>query len=284
MRGYIEKAIVVCWFCVAATGLSVAFAGERTVARVTDISGQVFDVSSDVAQQLRILARVKAGSTLELSQNANLTLHFSANRIDLRFFGPTTVTVSDRSATSSNGISATKEHRDIDISIDLKNSDLGGVISRSIEIGGASVTPTHPVDTSIIADRPVIFRWTGSKRDGEAFHFALSDIAGDLIYAVSTQDNQIILSNASLMRPGQQYQWSVTAVSEDGRSNTGRGRFSTATVDESKAFYGLTGLTRGTVSDLVLYALALDQLNLVGEAEPVWQLLEAHHPGIRRER
>lgn len=284
MQSVTQRIALSCGILVAAILAHAVHASGKTVARVTDLSGQVVDVTDGGAKKLRILARVRAGSVLELSTNSNLTLHFSSNRTDLRFFGPTTVTVLEKSAESSNGISAIKEHKDIDISIDLNNNDLGGVIARSVALSDTRITPIQPVNSKIIADRPVEFKWKSGGVNFDSYAFKLFDGNGALLQSIITSSNRIIFSDRALFQPGLKYRWSVRSVSAGNESTPEESHFTVASVDEANSYYDLSGLTRGTVSDLVLYALALDQLDLLMESERIWQQLESHHPGIRQER
>jgi hypothetical protein len=263
--------------------ISAAYSADKTVARVTDLVGVVFDVTAGSKTPMRILARVRQGSSIQLAQNASLILHFSATRTDFSFIGPTTVRVMEHGAISENGISSKKEHRDVSISLDLKNSDLGGVIARSIQINPTKIVPTHPVNSKVIADKPVTFTWDVDRESNSEYQFELTDQAGIPMYTFNTTQTQITLSNEILLTPGQTYQWVVASNSDGVRNNSKRTKFFTATLDETDTYYRLSTLTRGTVSDLVLYALTLDELNLTGESYKVWQRLESYHPGISNE-
>ena len=284
MRSLKKRIALSCGLLVVALVVHAVYASDKTVARVTDLTGQVLDVTDGGAKKLRILARVRAGTMIELSTDSNLTLHFSSNRTDLRFFGPTTVTVLEQSAESSNGISAKKEHKDIDISIDLNDNDLGGVIARSVALTDAKITPIQPVNSKIISDRPVEFRWRSEGIDFDSYGFRLFDGNGGLLHSIITSSDRIVFSNRALFQPGLNYRWSVRSVSAGNESAPEESHFTIASVDEANSYYALADLTRGTVSDLVLYALALDQLNLRVESERIWRQLESHHPGIQQER
>ena len=284
MRGIERKIVICCGILTAVLLAHAVYASGKVVARVTDRSGQVFDITDGLAKELRILARVPAGSVIELSTDSNLTLYFSSTRTDLRFFGPATVTVSAQSAQSSNGISATEVHEDINISIDLNKSRSRKKSLASNDLTERKIALIQPVDVKVIADQTIEFRWASKATNISSYAFKLFDNQGNLVYSAITSSNAIRFVDSAIFQPGHNYRWSVRSVSAGNESIPTGGEFMTASVDEAAAYYDLVPLTRGTVSDLVLYALVLDKLDLLMESERIWQQLESHHPGIRQER
>ena len=52
----------------------------------------------------------------------------------------------------------------------------------------------------------------------------------------------------------------------------------------ASSFYAMNAKPKATVSDLVLYALHLDQMELKSESDMVWSRLELLRPGISASR
>lgn len=87
MHRYILKIAAVTWLLITIIAIPPAYTSGKTVARVTDIVEDGTNYNEGASRKLRILARVWEGSTIVLSRNASLALHFSVNRTDLSFTG-----------------------------------------------------------------------------------------------------------------------------------------------------------------------------------------------------
>ncbi len=282
MENQFPRIATICWtYCVLAM-VSVAFAGGDTVARVTDLQGSATQVVNGEKRNLRILARVKDGTTIELQQGAMITLHFSAKRRDMRFIGPGTVKVKGQSADASNGVASTKDHEDIGISLDLTGSGLGGIIARSLNVPKPKVNLQHPVKSKVIADRPLEFSW--SSGGATAVYTLTVKQSGIVIFNGRTTETRMILPSSVPLRPGVRYQWDVSANLGNGDATETSSSFIVASETEASSFYAMNAKPKATVSDLVLYALHLDQMELKSESDMVWSRLELLRPGISASR
>ncbi|MBX2836784.1 MAG: hypothetical protein KTR35_08010 [Gammaproteobacteria bacterium] len=282
MENQFPKIATICWmYCVLAM-VSVASAGGDTVARVTDLQGSAMHLVNGEKRNLRILARVKDGTTIQLEKGAMITLHFSAKRRDMRFIGPGTVKVKGQSANASNGVASTKDHDDIGISLDLSGSGLGGIIARSLNVPKPKVNLQYPVKSKVIGDRPVQFSW--SSGGATAVYTLTVKQRGAVVYSGRTTGTTITLPSNISLTPGARYQWNVSADLGNGDAIQTASSFIVATQSETASYYAMSAKPKNTVSDLVLYALHLDQMELKSESDIVWDRLESLRPGISASR
>ncbi len=284
MYRHLLNTVIATWIYCAIAVISTAYATESIVARVTDIQGTATETFGGIERNLRILARIKDGAVIELEKGAEITLHFSAKRKDMRFVGPGVINVIGQSAKGSNGVASTKEHKDIGISLDLSGSGLGGIIARGINTKKLKVNLKHPVKTKVIADRPLNFSWSTKDGDPAMFSISLQQVGGPVLFSQSTTANQVRLPGNIRLNPGSSYEWSVVASSGSGKSEPRIGKFKVATASEASQFYSVFSEEKESVSDWVLYALQLDGMGLETESIQVWQQLEALRPGISSAR
>lgn len=269
--------------CIVLVAMSTAYGAGRTVARVTDLEGTATVEVDGEAGDLRILARVHQGASILLGEGSRITLHFPAVRTDFKFFGPATVRVLQQTAIGNNGVAEKKQHGDIGVSLDLSRSDLGGIIARSIKVEDPQIVLQHPSRSKVVAGRPLVFSWS-SRSHGAVYDLTLQDAFGAKLFSGSTADTTMKLPAGTSLEIGATYVWSVAANDSGGSKWSKSAQFITASKQETDRFYQLSALTRGDISDLVLYALHLDQMQLKTESEKIWQHLESFRPGISRQQ
>lgn len=252
---------------------------DRTVARITDLQGQA-GLEGETEGKLRILARVRSGSLIHLQPGASLTLHFPATRTDYRFTGPDLIRVEQRRAVSSGNEPEVKTHSDIGVNLDLANTDLGAISMRSIDGGAPSIRDLRPSDTRVLLSRPVTFRWQAPAGAGPV-QLVLSTADGHTLFSRTTADASLVLPPDVRLEAGGQYRWRVSAERGDAGRMTSDAAFSVAPTKVETSYFRLATLSGGSVSDLVLQALYLEQLMLQEEADRTWQYLETRRPGIQ---
>ena len=266
-------------------GIAGVSTGADSVAMVTDLSGAVTAREGDQASDgrpLRILQRVRSGSTIALSAESYVTLHFPSTRTDFRFQGPNLIRIGKDSAVGSETPAETRQHGDIGVSLDTTDTDLGAIAMRSLGDHSPGLRLQTPVDTVVLLSRPTEFRWQSDPRYAD-YQFTLSTEAGQPVISTFTGSARVRLPHDINLQPDTAYRWSVRADSADGDSSLATASFSTASTAIEARFFRLATLNQGEISNRVLYSLYLDALGLHVEADAARQALEPIRPGISAE-
>ena len=242
-------------------GISGVTLGAGSVAMVTDLSGNVTasdGESESDTRSLRILERVRSDTKLILPEESHVTLHFPATRTDFRFQGPNVIRIGKDSAAGSETPAETRQHGDIGVSLDTRNSDLGAIAMRSLGDYSPGLRLQSPVDTVVLLSRPTEFRWQPDPGYSD-FQFTLSTRAGQPVVSTFTGSPLVRLPHDISLQPDTAYRWSVRADSSDGDSTLASAEFSTASADIEARYFRLAALNRGEISNRVLYTLYLDK-------------------------
>lgn len=260
-----------------------ATAGAAPVAVVTDVQGRSVLQGAAPARELVLLAEIDGDARVQLDDKARLVVLYFSSGEEFALRGPALVQFKAAApeALSGNPPEKRSANNKTDNGIRIKP---GGVTQAAVRM---RVTPEGPKlkllglsGTVTLEARPE-FRWSALE-PGVSYVFELSDDTGRILYETKTTDNVVALPTDLQLKPNAPYTWEVTTRLRNGMKYASAGDFSIATAE----LRGQVDRTRpaglATVSELVAFALWLEQMDLKDEARKYWRMARAQRPDDSR--
>jgi len=135
-------------------------------------------------------------------------------------------------------------------------------------------------DTVTLETRPK-FRWT-KLEPGLEYRFELTDDSGRILYEAKATGRSLKLPESVQLKPNALYTWELSTRLKDGTRYNSAGDFTLATPELRQQVDRMRPAEQASVSELVAFALWLEQVDLKDEARKYWGLARAQRPGDSR--
>ncbi len=252
--------------------------GADPVGMVIDVQGGATAIESGKSARIEMLSYLRPQAEIELAAGASLAVTWYANSNEYRFKGPARLKVLPDKIEVLKGDKAQARSLGED-KVAAARHDVSGRIAQATMTmralrpaqDPAIVSPGSRVMT--LAPR---FAWTSAK-GASAYRFTLQKPAGEAIVQRNVKGTSLRLPADKRLEWGGRYRLSVQAEGASS-SSPAEADFEVITREQSARLQKLRPKTGQAFSDWVLYALALESLNLSAEAKPVWKKLAADRP------
>ena len=259
------------------------FAGDAHgagAAMVTDLQGKAAVASGGDAHEIGILAEVDADATVSLAAGGKLVVLYLVSGDEYAFRGPVTIRFNAAAPETSGGAPAERRGPALgtkagDIRIKPVGVGLAAVVMRSSGTGRGE--PLAPAHGAILDTRPR-FVWK-APLPGLRYAFELDDSNGDPIVETEVDDTSFVLPAGVDLAAGASYSWRVSARLPNGRKYARNAEFTVASADLRARAQALRPAASAALSNRVVYAAWLEQMDLKEEARQYWRAAAAERPG-----
>lgn len=278
------KAIASRWRrCVLATFVIawVAVAGPsqaaQPVAMVTDIVGANSVTGMGESTEILLLDELAPGGGIDLAAGSRLVIVYYESGNEYVFAGPASIRIGAEAPDVLSGNSP--EERQVLLASAGAEIIIqpAGMVQASLVLRGTDpeidITLDNLVDTKTLDRRP-LFRWRPFPGSA-TYHFELLDDSGDSLAEADVAATELLLPEAVTLEVGVTYTWEVTARTPDGVLHGGWGDFLLATEAERALVEELRPPTDAPFSRRVMFAVVLQQMELLDEAQEHWKRLLA---------
>lgn len=272
-----KKSLLSAWMLACAVFAGSAFADP--VAMVTDVGGAVSISTAGQQRKTALLDYLEPKAILVLESHAFLSVTFFAKPVEYRFTGPARLSVEqDRIAVLEGAV----EFRTVSLAKTSAAKKYTAAQREHVAHAAYEMRAVRPglrlgdpVDTQVLSPE-ISFSWDGPQ-SAKGHLLSLYDDRKRLLHQVSLTDNRWQPA-AGLLKPGQRYEWQVSAVLDSGEELTARGGFSMAETDVAHHILAQAPQDDATFSERVLYAVFLEEHGYGYDARRVWQALSRERP------
>jgi hypothetical protein len=145
------------------------------------------------------------------------------------------------------------------------------IMMRSIGPAKDALTPTRNARFLDVTPR---ISWRGA--DDMGYRFTLTDAQGKPLIETVVKGNAVQVP-ADKLAFGESYRWKAQ-FQPAGSATVAEGDFSIVSRADAERLAKLKPGADAAFSDWLLYAMALEELSLTGEARPIWKKLAAERP------
>ncbi len=250
---------------------SVAIA--EPVAMVTDIVGSAQMDGQDV----ELLTEMMPGSQIDVAEGANIVVVYFENGAEFSYTGPAKFEVGAAAPKTLTGSEPASES--------LVPEGSGSVspvgLAQAAMVMRAMPNETRlqliaPVNTTLIAP-PQQFEWV-ELAEGIGYTFELTDAEGESLLESTVTGHRLAIPEHVELEPGAFYSWSLETRLPDGRKFSSWADFGLAEQALAQQAQQRHPGDDASVSELVFYAIWLEQQDLLNEADEVWKQIEALRP------
>jgi len=264
MKKTIQRALM--WIaCLATTG---AFA--QGIAFLTNVKGEV---AVDGARP-QLLSELARGQKLALGKDSQASVMYIATGKEFALRGPGEYLVKDAEVSAASGMPpvtrATEWRASTKVLGQVAQTSAASVRMRSISPPKSSATLLFPTRGNIATLQPT-FRWASQ---GPA-EVTLS-IVGEEKPVHTGKINGSSYRIPAKLKPDTEYFWVLSA----GGSELGAGKFRTLPLDAIQQVEKRKPSERADFSDRVMYALMLQDLGAVQEAQELWSKLSSERSDL----
>lgn len=260
-----------------------AAAGAAPVAVVTDAQGRSVLQGAAPGRELVMLAEIDGDARVQLDDKARLVVLYFSTGEEFALRGPALIQFKPAAPEGLSGHPPEKRagRNKADPGIRIKP---GGVTQAGVRMRVAPEGPRLKLvglsGTVTLETRPV-FRWSALE-PGLSYAFELSDDTGRIVHEAKTTGNTLMLPETVHLKPNAPYTWEVSARLKSGAKYTSAGDFNIATAELRAQVDRTRPAETATLSELVAFALWLEQMDLKDEARKYWRMAHAQRPGDSR--
>lgn len=251
---------------------AVSFAVHaQELGMVLDVQGNVTATTSGKSAKVEMLSYLRPNMELDLAAGAALTVTWYANSKEMKFSGPAKLRV------GADGISGGRanERALAEASVGKKGQPSrlaqATIMMRSMGKSGSAEDLSPPKGARLATLTPRL-GWKGG--DDRKYRVVVVDAKGATMHEAVVSGNAADVP-AQKIAWGESYKW--RASFEPG-AVTAEGDFSTIDKADADRLAKIRPGANATFSDWVVYAMALEDLNVVSEARPIWRKLSAERP------
>ena len=275
MKNAIAK-IVSAWIVLAFSVL--AYAAEP-VAMVTDLKGSAHLAGQGKPAALAVLTYLPPGEEIVLDAGSQVVVTYFDQSSEFSFKGPAVISIQQNSAKVIKGKPADVRNLDKEKSAGAaKFARSGKLVFAAVEMRALVFKPTllSPVNTKISTLTP-LFKWK-SVNDPVSYHLLISDDAGRTVQDINVDASSWQLPKDMPLKPGDNYQWTVTETLKEGEKLSAKGSFSVADVQTSDRVFSKRPGADASFSEKVTYAIYLESEGFREDAKAIWRELAAERP------
>lgn len=258
---------------VALSVSSFALAGEP-VAIVTDVSGG--EVSKDNVL-IEILSELEQGDIVTVADQANLHMVYYSDGREFVYVGPASFEVGMDAPNTLSGMEPNSGSvmPDGDGTVSTVGLAQAAVVMRAAP-NESVLTLRSPVETLLLAP-PRQFVWD-ELEVGVGYAFELTDSEGRSLLESIVTRGQLSLPEHIALEVGKDYTWSVETRLPDGRKFSSYAGFTVADEDFVADVERNRPAANAGISQLIVFALWLEQNDLLVEARHYWELASDRRP------
>ncbi len=243
------------------------------VAIVTDALGE----HTLNGEALEILAEVSAGDQIMVADSGSISLVYYQDGAEFVYAGPASFEVGQDAPKTlsgnepSNG-SAVPEGEGSISTVGLAQA---AMVMRA---GGSEkrLDLVFPVDTVLLSS-PEVFRWR-ELAEGVGYTFELTDGEGRSLLETTVTGNELAVPSHISLTSGDYYSWSLESRLPDGKKFSSYAGFSIADDELISRIDSFRPADEANVSRIIVFALWLEQNELVEEARRYWQIASRQRP------
>ena len=259
------------------TATSAAHA--QAIAMVTDATGKAVLLGGANPVPVAILAEITAAARVQLDAGARVTVLLLQSADEYILEGPSLVSFAAREPVALSGNAPQKRTvtpaRAGDVRIPRGAIAQAAFVMRSAR-GTSRIKLLNLHNTRSLAPDPE-FRWESGEADAR-YTFELSDDAGKSLYQTEINATTLRLPANVQLRDGAGYTWEVSMRLNDGRRYISYGDFTIASGDLRARVAASRPAADAPVSDRVVFAVWLEQMELRDEARSYWRTLAQERP------
>ncbi|MEM1089861.1 MAG: hypothetical protein AAF552_01700 [Pseudomonadota bacterium] len=243
------------------------------VAIVTDALGN----HSLNGEALEILSEVSTGDQITVADAGSISLVYYQDGAEFVYMGPAAFEVGENAPKTlsgndpSNG-SAVPEGEGSISTVGLAQA---AMVMRA---GGSEkrLDQVFPVDTVLLSS-PDTFRWR-ELAEGVGYTFELTDGEGRSLLETTVTGNELKVPSHVTLAAGDYYSWSLESRLPDGKKFSSYAGFSIADDELISRVESFRPSDEANVSRIIVFALWLEQNELVEEARRYWQMASRQRP------
>ena len=254
-------------------------ARAQSVALVTDATGKANLLGSANPSPVAILAEIAADTRVQLDAGARVIVLLLQSGDEYILEGPSLVSFAVREPVALSGNSPQRR-----IATGMRTGDVritrGGVTQAAFVMRNLRATSRIKLlnlhNSHSLSPTPE-FRWESAEA-GTRYTFELSDDTGKSLYQTEVNATTLRLPASVQLRDGAGYTWEVSARLRDGRRYISYGDFTVASSDLRARVEASRPVPDAAVSDRVVFAVWLEQMELRDEARGYWRALTRERP------
>lgn len=267
-----------------ACGMTGSAQAAESVAMVTDMEGKIALAEGVGKPALSILSEIRQGDKLRLENGARMTAVYLESGQKYEFNGPAVVQFGPTQPQSLSGIKP--EQKGVALAKDGKNIRIKPVAVAQAAIVWRSFKPSSKIKllglsgTKTLESRPV-FCWQ-AVQPGLKYQFRLTGDKGNLIYETPVEGASLELPQQVQLSELVSYTWTVSTELPGGGAISNAGDFSVASAKLQLQAESLRPASTAPLSERVVFAAWLEQMELRDEARKYWKNAAAERPDDRR--
>lgn len=258
--------------------LLAAQSHAQSVAMITDVTGKAVISGGAKPAAAAILAELSASARVQLDAGARVNVLLLQSGDEYVLEGPSLISFAAREPAALSGNAPRKlanTPRAGEVRITRAPVTQAAVVMRSFR-AGTRIRLLNLRGTRTLAAAPE-FRWA-SDEAATRYTFELSDDTGKSLYQTETGATTLRLPASVKLGDGAGYTWEVSARLSDGRRYISYGDFSVVAADLRTRVEAARPAPDASVSDRVVFAAWLDQMELRDEARGYWRALAQERP------
>lgn len=275
-----------CLFFVCAMQMSaVGLAAESvSVAMVTDIQGKTTVLDDTRKPELSILSEVKTKQRVQFSANARAVFVYLQSGQEFEVKGPAVIVFGELAPESTSGNKPQK--KGVALAKSGKEIRIKPIVVAQAAIVMRSVNPSlklkllSPNGSKSLTAHPGFF-WQALQPNLK-YQFELLDDTGASLFASESANTQIELPATLGLKDDVVYTWVVSTKLENGKQYSNAGDFSIASAELRDEVAKLQPAADASLSERVLFATWLEQMELRDEARKHWKLAAAERQDDQR--
>jgi len=252
----------------------------QSAALITDATGKAVVLGGTNPAPVAILAEIRADARVQLDAGARVTVLHLQSGDEYVLEGPALVGFAAREPVALSGNSpqkrATVPARAGDVRIARSAVTQAGFVMRNFR-ATSRIKLLNLNDTRSLALNPE-FRWESGEPDTR-YTFELFDDTGKSLYQTEVTATTLRLPASIKLRDSTVHKWEVSARLRDGQQYVSQGEFTIASADLRARVRASRPAPDATVSDRVVFAVWLEQMELRDEARRYWRALARERPG-----
>lgn len=269
----------------AGLALMLAFgaqAAPEPVAMITDVEGPVLVRlgPGPRSEPADVLMSLPAGAALTLPSGGKLSLVYFGSSKEYQFTGPDAVSLAVEHPTALSGSEAGARSLKALGGARIAPAEVQNLVQAGLQMRSADLRKRiqlrSPVNAVVTEAQP-LFVWSPLE-PGVQYRFSLHDESGQAILETLIDSTSLRLPEASGLKDGTAYTWTVSARSRSGSDFATSAEFRTADAAQRAAVATLREGLAATASERVLLALMLQNMGLYAEAGEAWQAAARDRP------
>ncbi len=258
----------------------VASYAANAVAMVTDLVGKGVIIEEGKEKPCEILSYLPPGAEIRIDQGAKLTLVYFKSSKEYSFSGKATIQINSGGPSVLSGSNPQSRSLALVKKTGLSPSGKKGYRAATIVLRSMGIMKKlrliTPKNTKILDARP-LFRWEPLEKDIQ-YRFILTDESGRTVVETLVNDTAFQTPSQVHIKENVLYTWQVEARLASGSVYKSSADFTLLEKAKREKVKKLRPAANASFSERVVFAAALDQMDLRDEATRHWKVLSSERP------